>query len=315
MAKKAKNNKALPLIMLPVSMFLAGIVKLVICNIPEHIQLTFGMEAFGEDYDLYYFLVYTFLFIGKVTGLAIIIASSLFCKGLNKKLLFVASACAGTIAYIFIPGRYYLQNIIYYAFPDWGYSVADIIAIVLNSLIIIGCFILSIVIGTLLFKSLSGYEAAPIEEGKKAFNLKKMLLPCGFIIGVVVIEKIASSILGAMMPNISNEGTDSLVSVMWWIAIPLIQVAFLLGSLFFTKDKYKTLTCLGAASIGYHIANCGLTSVIAEIISTSISKTGAETAGTAVYEVLGVMTYAGTVIFGIVAYILLNRKEMKKIED
>ena len=134
MAKKAKNNKVLPLIMLTISMILAGIVKLIICNIPEHIYLIFSMEAFNNDSNLYSIFLTVCFFIGRLAGLLIIVLAALSCKGLTKKLLFIASACAGNIAYMFVPGQYNLQKIIDFGIPEWGYSVANLISIIINSI-------------------------------------------------------------------------------------------------------------------------------------------------------------------------------------
>lgn len=313
MAKKAKNNKVLPLIMLPISMILAGIVKLIICNIPEHIYLIFSMEAFNNDSNLYSIFLTVCFFIGRLAGLLIIVLAALSCKGLTKKLLFIASACAGNIAYMFVPGQYNLQKIIDFGIPEWGYSVANIVSIIINSLAVVGCFILSVVIGTLLFKNLSSYEPAPLEEGKKAFSIKKMLLPCGLIIGVLIIEIISFTILPFIATNISDYAVETVVNIGWNLATTFVQVAVLLGSVFIIKDKYRTLTCLGAACIGYFVADCGFLNVIRIIIESIVGKAAAGTVGTVVSSVFSLIVFAGTIVFGIASYIILNRKEMKKI--
>lgn len=303
--KKRKFNLAA--LLLPLSMLVAGITKIIIANIPQHIVYIFSLDAFNNDESLYWIVNYVFEGFSELFALGIIVLCALSCKGLTKRLVFVASAYAGSIAYMFVSEHYYWRSLL------WGiidYSVAEVFGYIIYILSIIMSFALSVIIAMLLFKKLSGYEPKPLAEGKKGINIKKLILPCGLIMVAQVLYRISFSIEGFIYDFELISEVEDLINIVWPFVTYASITALLLVPIFIAKDKFKALTCLASAAFGYWIALWTPFVIVGEILTK-------DSTNDIYYDTVWALIRVGwsilVVVCGLGFYILLNRKEMEKV--
>ena len=304
--KKKGNKKILPYILLPLSMFIAGVIKVTISVIPDLVTLIgYGtLKSYTDVWDSVCDTVSVIVFV------VVIVLASLCCKGLTKKLHFIASACAGSLVYIFTNN---IKNIVYNVFNEIDYDLAVILPYVFSALIVPVCFILAVLVAELFFKKLSSYEEAPEIEGKKSFDIKKMIIPAVLIMGVAVLQQ------GCIIFNdfvidraIEEYWKMTIVDGVWNFGVNLLLIGILVGSVFIVKDKYKALTCLASACVGYSFVLRDIYAIAYSILYDMGFSFGILDL---VWYGLAIIVAIIGAIIGIAFYILLNRKEMKKIED
>lgn len=309
---KTKNKNILPYILLPISMLVAGLIKVTIAFIPDLISFIAGYK----DHNVYFLVEDICDVVGIVATIVVIALCSLCCKGLTKKIQFIASAFTGSLAYMLAAKNNFIYNLMYCIFGYGDDDVAVIVSYIVGALSVSVCFVLAVVIAELFFKKLSSYEEAPVTEGKKKINIKKMLVPFGFIIGAAVLQ-FGLAILNdyVIYPTVQGYYEKEVVAYIWEFGVNLLLAGVLIGSIFILKDKYRALTCVASASAGYVITLWSVPSLIISIAEFSLYSLGsAPTILFVIGRSLFVVTTIASVIFGVVFYILLNRKEMKKID-
>ena len=326
MAKKNKkikdpNKKSrAPYIMLPISMLIAGVVKTVINLVGILLVSILYSEVLQEipgfSYDWSNVLFNSIYVLADIASIIVILLFGLFNKGFTKKLQFVSSAFAGCITYMFVFNTFWLTDLLdelKYQLPydmrDFMEVVSVILPIVITILNYVVCFVISVVIAEFIFKALTAYTEAPKVEGEKSFKLKKMIVPTFLISGTAAIYPVFYLILDKIYENVSFEPiTSSLFSSAWYFAGRLLGLGILLGSIFILKDKYRALTCLAAASTGVLLFPQSISSTLGNIpIAISGGMVGD------FYWLLTYILWSIAVAFvGIIFYILLNRKEMKR---
>ncbi len=309
---KTKNKNILPYILLPVSMLVSGLIKVTIEFIPNLINIIEGNFMIADNT----FFGGICAVVATIATIVIIVLCSLCCKGLTKKLQFIASACAGSLVYIFTND---IKVFVFLALEEIDYDVAVIVAYIVNVLVVCICFALAVVVAELFFKKLSSYEEAPAMEGKKSFDIKKMILPIVLIVAAAILQFGLAIFYDFSIHFNMNDGSfiGYIINIVWNFGVNLLLVGILFGSMFILKDKYKTLTCVASACAGYTFTLWGIPSIIVnafwrelDIITSSITIKNTNYWW---YIPLGIVSIASA-IFGVVFYILLNRKEMKKID-
>lgn len=315
-----KKSKA-PYIMLPISMLIAGVVKAVIGLVGVLVVTILYGEVLCEIpgfSDSWFNVLYnSILLFADIASIIVILLFGLFNKGFTKKLQFVSSAFAGCITYMFVFNTFWLTDLLdelTYQLPydmrDFMEVVSVIVPIVITILNYVVCFVISVVIAEFIFKALTAYTEAPKVEGEKSFKLKKMIVPAFLISGTAAIYPVFYFIEDIIYENIGFESyfISSLFSNAWYFAGRLLGLGILLGSIFILKDKYRALTCLAAASTGVLLFPQSISSTLGNI-PIAIS----EGMGGDFYWLLTYILWSMAVAFvGIIFYILLNRKEMKR---
>lgn len=321
-----KKSKA-PFILLPISMVTAGVAKIVTIIIGA---IGFGLFAwlyydYGFIKDLIpdifgeysYYIINLLYFLSDVVSIGVILLFGLFNKGFTKKLQFVSSAFVGNIAFMFATN----YNIFSYGLGElkqlmpydvWDFmSVVEVVVPILVTIVSFGiCFVISVLISVFVFKALSKYTEAPKVEGEKSFKLKKMIVPAFLISGTAAIYPVFYFIEDIIYENIGFESyfISSLFSNAWYFAGRLLGLGILLGSIFILKDKYRALTCLAAASTGVLLFPQSISSTLGNIPIAISGGMGGD-----FYWLLTYILWSIAVAFvGIIFYILLNRKEMKR---
>lgn len=307
--KKKSNNKVLPLILLPISMLVSGLIKVTIGFIPDLISIIAGYK----DYRMFYLGENICQFIGELATIIIVVLCSLCCKGIIKRLYFIGSAFVGSLAYILVAKYNLIYHLMYCIFGSGDDDVAVIVAYIVNALSVSICFVLAVVIAELFFKKLSNYEEASATEGKMKINIKNMLVPFAFIIGAMVLHK-GSDIFSeyVVLPAIYDYNVRGVVGCIWDFGIILLLAGVLVGSIFILKDKYRALTCVAAACMGYNLTLWGLFESIDYALNAFLGLP--DIVSTITYYVFYITAALISVVLGIVFYILLNRKEMDKKE-
>ena len=319
-----KKSKA-PFILLPISMVTAGVAKIVTIIIGA---IGFGLLAWlyydGYIKDLIpdifgeysYYIINLLYFLSDVVSIGVILLFGLFNKGFTKKIKFVSSAFVGNIAFMFATnyntlsyGLEELKHLMPYDMWDFM-SVVEVVVPILVTIVSFGiCFVISVLISVFVFKALSKYTEAPKVEGEKSFKLKKMIVPAFLISGTAAIYPVFYFIEDIIYENIGFESyfISSLFSNTWYFAGRLLGLGILLGSIFILKDKYRALTCLAAASTGVLLFPESIRSTLSSI-PVAISGGMGD-----FYWLLTYILWSIAVVFvGIIFYILLNRKKMKR---
>lgn len=325
MAKKNKKikdpNKAskAPFILLPISMLIAGVVKAVINLVGNLLVSILYSEVLREipgfSYDWYNVLFVSIFVLADIASIIVILLFGLFNKGFTKKLQFISSAFAGCITYMFVFNTFWLIDLfdeLKYQLPydmrDFMEVVSVIVPIVITILSYVLCFVISVVIAEFIFKALTAYTEAPKVEGEKSFKLKKMIVPTFLISGTAAIYPVFYLISDKIYENVSFEPiTSSLFSSAWYFAGRLLGLGILLGSIFILKDKYRVLTCLAAASTGVLLFPESIRSTLGSIPVAIIGEMG-----NLYWCITYILWSAAVALVGIIFYILLNRKEMKR---
>ena len=310
MATKNKSKNTLPMILLPIAMLVAGITKIIISNIPEHVNYVLGIEDF---YVLYSDVIYVAEFVGELAALIIIVLAALPCKGLTKKLIFVASAYTGTIAYMLVCDRYYWESLLW---RIMDYEVAEVLSYIIYISSVLTAFAISVVIAMLMFKKLSGYEPKALAEGEKQrFDIKKLLLPSGLIVLASLLNGISLILYYEFPQNYYNYIGRRLIDIIWFYATYLLGFGVLALSVFFVKDKFKVLTCLASAALGYGVVSWFIFGVLYGALRAIISSIVAmpEGASDIVWNIVEMIYVITVAVFGVGFYILLNRKDMVSI--
>lgn len=313
-----KKSKA-PYIMLPISMLIAGVVKAVIGLVGVLVVTILYDEVLceipGFSDSWFNVLFNSISVLADIASIIVILLFGLFNKGFTKKLQFISSAFAGCITYMFVFNHYWLMDLfdeLKYQLPydmrDFMEVVSVIVPIVITILNYVVCFVISVVIAEFIFKALTAYTEAPKVEGEKSFKLKKMIVPAFLISGTTAIYPVFYLISDKIYENVSFEPiTSSLFSSAWYFAGRLLGLGILLGSIFILKDKYRALTCLAAASTGVLLFPESIRSTLSSI-PVAISGGMGD-----FYWLLTYILWSIAVAFvGIIFYILLNRKEMKR---
>ncbi len=320
--KKIKNpNKkpVAPYIMLPISMLIAGVVKAVIGLVGVLVVTILYGEVLCEIpgfSDSWFNVLYnSSLLFADIASVIVILLFGLFNKGFTKKLQFISSAFAGCITYMFVFNPYWLMDLfdeLKYQLPYDMYDFMEIASFIVPLVIVIVniviCFVISVVIAEFIFKALTAYTEAPKVEGEKSFKFKKMIVPAFLISGTAAIYPVFYLISEKIYENVSFAPiASSLFSSAWYFAGRLLGLGILLGSIFILKDKYRALTCLAAASTGVLLFPESIRSTLGNF-PVAISGGMGE-----FYWLLTYILWSIAVAFvGIIFYILLNRKEMKR---
>ncbi len=305
MATKNKNKNTLPMLLLPIAMLVAGITKIIISHIPDHIYY-----VFGDIYTTFTFNAFTM--VGELAALIIIVLAALSCKGLTKKLIFLASAYTGTIAYMFVSYRYGWQRLLCSIID---YDVAEVLSYIIYISSVIIAFAISVVIAMLMFKKLSGYEPKPFAEGEKQrLDIKKLLVPGGLIMLAAVLNSVLLIVYYEFSESNYNIN-GALIEILWFYGMYLLGFGILALSVFFVKDKFKMLTCLASAALGYGVVSWFIFGVLYEALISIISLFVVMQDGyyDVVWNVVKLIYAITVAVFGIGFYILLNRKDMVSI--
>ena len=321
-----KKSKA-PFILLPISMVTAGVAKIVTIIIGAigfglfawlYYEYGFLKDLIPDIFDEYYYSITNLLyFLSDVVSIGIILLFGLFNKGFTKKLQFVSSAFAGRISYIFFINfntvMGYMQDLHHKVPSDLRefMEIAEWLVPLLVCLISIAvCFVVSVVIAEFIFKALTNYTEAPKVEGEKSFKLKKMIVPTIAISGVAAIYPVFYFVCVKVFKTIAISFPESLLlDDAWYFAGRLLGLGILLGSIFILKDKYRALTCLAAASTGVMLV-VDYDYVSRFVYYIIISLFGIEF--NYYWDIMVVLWSMAVAFVGIIFYILLNRKEMKR---
>ncbi len=301
---KNQNNK-LPIIMLPISMVVAGIVS----GLPSTliaILNPFLMSNLGISYQVTDVLNIISSFVGSISYVVVIVLFSLVCKGLQKKLCFIMSVYVGTIAQvvfnIVVTFTYGLLAIL----PINEYGVQSLILSGGNGIGGIIYFVLEVIVAIFFFKYISSFTEREIDEQTEACKVN-LLIPAIVIAGYGILTFVLSLATSFIVPLLSGLDTYIYLAISQAIyaVIHVLKWGILIGVAFIIKDKYQRFTLVGSVIAGSSIWGfVGVVSDVAILFLPAFS--------TAAGVLTSIITTALGIGAGILIYYLANKKQYVK---
>ena len=308
------QNKKLPLIMLPISMVIAGTITGLISTIVATVTPIIIQELwFSVDPIVYTVVNNVASLIGSLSYIVIIVLFSLVCKGFQKKLCFIMSAYVGSIANILLSGVVLVTSILLSIIPINEYTIQNLI---LSGGNIIGGFlgiIVEVLVAVFFFKYLSSFVEKEIDEEDEPYKVN-ILKPCIVVVGYGVLSLIVGLVTSAISTAANQSGfmqksvygqiavtqaTSIVTSVVLW--------AVLIGATFLFKDKYQKLTVIGSVIVGKNI--WGFVGILFNFITMFFPEISGvvNIFSTGITTVLGIAT-------GILLFYIANKKQYERIK-
>lgn len=308
------QNKKLPLIMLPISMVIAGTITGLISTIVATVTPIIIQELwFSVDPIVYTVVNNVASLIGSLSYIVIIVLFSLVCKGLQKKLCFIMSAYVGSISNILLSGVVLVTSILLSIIPINEYTIQNLI---LSGGNIIGGFlgiIVEVLVAIFFFKYLSSFVEKETDEEDEPYKVN-LLKPCIVVVGYGVLSLIVGLVTSAIS-TAANQGALMLKDVYGQIAITqatsivtsVILWAVLIGATFLFKDKYQKLTIVGSVIVGKSI--WGFVGILFNFITMFFP----EISGVVNFFSTGITTVLG-IATGILLFYIANKKQYERIK-
>ncbi|MBR4287222.1 MAG: hypothetical protein IKT55_05925 [Clostridia bacterium] len=303
---KTQNNK-LPMIMLPISMIVAGLVS----GLPSTliaILNPFLMSNLGISYQVTNVLSVIGSFVGSISYVVVIVLFSLVCKGLQKKLCFIMSIYVGTIAQvvlnIVVTFTYGLLTIL----PIGDYTVQSLIISGGNGIGGIIYCVLEVIVAIFFFKYISSFTEKEFEADTQAYKVN-LLIPAIVIAGYGILTFVLSLATSFIVTLLNGLDTYIYLAISQAIyaVIHVLKWGILIGVAFIIKDKYQRFTLVGSVILGSSI--WGFVSVISNVATLFLPALS-----TAAGVLTSVVTTALGIGAGILIYYLANKKQYVKIK-
>ncbi len=303
---KTQNNK-LPMIMLPISMIVAGLVS----GLPSTliaILNPFLMSNLGISYQVTNVLSVIGSFVGSISYVVVIVLFSLVCKGLQKKLCFIMSIYVGTIAQvvlnIVVTFTYGLLTIL----PIGDYTVQGLIISGGNGIGGIIYCVFEVIVSIFFFKYISSFTEKEFEADAQAYKVN-LLIPAIVIAGYGILTFVLSLATSFIITLLSGLDTYIYLAISQAIyaVIHVLKWGILIGVAFIIKDKYQRFTLVGSVILGSSI--WGFVSVISNVATLFLPALS-----TAAGVLTSVVTTALGIGAGILIYYLANKKQYVKIK-
>ena len=303
---KTQNNK-LPMIMLPISMVVAGLVS----GLPSTliaISNPFLMSNLGISYQVTNVLSVIGSFVGSISYVVVIVLFSLVCKGLQKKLCFIMSIYVGTIAQvvlnIVVTFTYGLLAIL----PIGDYTVQSLIVSGGNGIGGIIYFVLEVIVAIFFFKYISSFTEKEFEADTQAYKVN-LLIPAIVIAGYGILTFVLSLATSFIVTLLSGLDTYIYLAISQAIyaVIHVLKWGILIGVAFIIKDKYQRFTLIGSVILGSSI--WGFVSVISSVAILFLPALS-----TAAGALTSIITTSLGIGAGILIYYLANKKQYVKIK-
>lgn len=301
---ETKNNK-LPIIMLPVSMIVAGLVS----GLPSTliaILNPFLMSNLGISYQVTDVLNIISSFVGSISYVVVIVLFSLVCKGLQKKLCFIMSVYVGTIAQvvlnIVVTFTYGLLAIL----PIEDYAIQSLVLSGGNGIGGIIYFVLEVIVAIFFFKYISSFTEKEFEADTQAYKVN-LLIPAIIIAGYGILTFVLSLATSFIVPILSGLDTYIYLAISQAIyaVIHVLKWGILIGVAFIIKDKYQRFSLVGSVILGSSI--WGFVSVISNVAILFLPALS-----TAAGVLTNVVTTALGIGAGILIYYFANKKQYVK---
>ncbi len=301
---KTQNNK-LQMIMLPVSMLVAGTVSglppVIAAFFAPFLQNNLGLEPVVSTV-----VSRVGTLVGSILFIITIVLFSLTCKGLQKKLCFIMSVYVGSIANVL--------GYIVTLFTSVLLSILPIKEVAIQSLVLSGGNAIGgvldiaceILVAVFFFKYLSSFTEKThsdiIESGKS-----KLLVPCIIVAGYGVLCTASGFVTSPLIDILSARFVSEA-----YLQISLTQIAntishiilwgALIGLSFLVKDKYQRITLVGSIIAGRGV--CSFLSILLGLPTVFFPE---------IYSVInslaGVVIAVLGVVAGIILYLLANKKQ------
>ncbi len=301
---KDQNNK-LPMIMLPISMVVAGLVS----GLPSTliaILNPFLMSNLGISYQVTDVLNIISSFVGSISYVVVIVLFSLVCKGLQKKLCFIMSVYVGTIAQvvlnIVVTFTYGLLAIL----PIEDYAIQSLVLSGGNGIGGIIYFVLEVIVAIFFFKYISSFTEKEFEADTQAYKVN-LLIPAIIIAGYGILTFVLSLATSFIVPILSGLDTYIYLAISQAIyaVIHVLKWGILIGVAFVIKDKYQRFSLVGSVILGSSI--WGFVSVISNVAILFLPALS-----TAAGVLTSVVTTALGIGAGILIYYFANKKQYVK---
>ncbi|MBQ8184018.1 MAG: hypothetical protein IJ025_09005 [Clostridia bacterium] len=307
-----KKKSVLPYILLPVAMFVAQLINSGIVAVSmilgPILQTELGITPQASS------LINSIgSIIGGVLYIAVIIAFSLCCKTLVKKVLFVTSTYVGAVSSVFSSCLMLVLFSIFFIIGEMPYTTQTLVISLVTSLNGILSSILAIAFAVIFFIAIDKYKEKRVEGEAPAFSFKKFLVPSILIVIVGVISLITNTV-NELVPATILESTGGFGNVWGSFVVTnatslvglIIFWGALIGLSFIIKDKYKRLTFICST-----VSGRGIVDIITTIGSMLASLLPVASGG--VNFIFRIIFFAISAAAGILIYILLNKKEYEKV--
>lgn len=301
---KTQNNK-LPMIMLPISMVVAGLVS----GLPSTliaILNPFLISNLGISYQVTNVLSVIGSFVGSISYVVVIVLFSLVCKGLQNKLCFIMSVYVGTIAQvvlnIVVTFTYGLLAIL----PIEDYAIQSLVLSGGNGIGGIIYFVLEVIVAIFFFKYISSFTEKEFEADTQAYKVN-LLIPAIVIAGYGILTFVLSLATSFIVTLLSGLDTYIYLAISQAIyaVIHVLKWGILIGVAFIIKDKYQRFSLVGSVILGSSI--WGFVSVISNVAILFLPALS-----TAAGVLTSVVTTALGIGAGILIYYFANKKQYVK---